>query len=96
MLEAVKNFTNRTRAAGSLEHGSAGIASMVVPFGGDAAIVTIRGKGRRVSWLSRGPDLSDEVWIGCKLILKLSKVLIVEEVKGSYRVSIAFFTLDFK
>jgi hypothetical protein len=36
-----------------------------------------------VSWLSRGPDSSGEVWIGCKrLILKLSKVLSVQEVKG--------------
>jgi hypothetical protein len=35
--------------------------------------------------LSRGPDSSGEVWIGCKrLILKLSKVLSVEEVKGPY------------
>jgi len=38
-----------------------------------------------VSWLSRGPDSSGEVWIGCKrLILKLSQVLSVEEVKGPY------------
>ena len=38
-----------------------------------------------VSWLSRGPDSSGEVWIGCKrLILKLSKVLSVQEVKGFY------------
>jgi len=35
--------------------------------------------------LSRVPDSLSEVWIGCKiLILKLSKVLIVEEVKGPY------------
>jgi hypothetical protein len=38
-----------------------------------------------VSWLSRGPDSSGEVWIGCKrLILKLSGVLLAMEVKGSY------------
>jgi hypothetical protein len=40
-----------------------------------------------VSWLSRGPDSSGEAWIGCRrliLILKLSKVLIIEEVKGPY------------
>ena len=38
-----------------------------------------------VSWLSKGPDSSGEVWIGCKsLILKLSKVLSVKEVKGPY------------
>ena len=38
-----------------------------------------------VSWLSRGPDLLGEVWIGCKrLILKLSKVLSVQKVKGPY------------
>jgi hypothetical protein len=38
-----------------------------------------------VSWLSRGPDSSGEVWIGCKrLILKLSKVLSVKGVKGPY------------
>ena len=39
----------------------------------------------RVSWLSRGPDSSGEVWIGCKrLILKFSKVLLAMEVKGPY------------
>jgi hypothetical protein len=38
-----------------------------------------------VSWLSRGPDLLGEVWIGCKrLILKLSKVSSVKEVEGLY------------
>jgi len=38
-----------------------------------------------VSWLNRGPDSSGEVWIGCKrLILKLSEVLSVKEVKGPY------------
>jgi hypothetical protein len=38
-----------------------------------------------VSWLSRGPDSSGEVWIGCeRLILKLSKVLLAMEVKGPY------------
>jgi hypothetical protein len=41
--------------------------------------------GNIVSWLSRGPDLSGEAWIGCKrLILKLSKVLLTMEVKGPY------------
>ena len=36
-----------------------------------------------VSWLSRGPGSSGEVWIGCKrLILKLSEVLSVKEVEG--------------
>jgi hypothetical protein len=39
-----------------------------------------------VSWLSRGPDSSGEVWIGCKrLILKLSKVLLTIGVEGPYR-----------
>jgi hypothetical protein len=38
-----------------------------------------------VSWLSRGPDSSGEVWIGCKrLILKLSGVLLAMKVKGPY------------
>jgi len=38
-----------------------------------------------VSWLSKGPDSSGEVWIGRKsLILKLSKVLSVKEVKSPY------------
>jgi hypothetical protein len=38
-----------------------------------------------VSWLSRDPDSSGEVWIGCKrLILKLSGVLLAMDVKGSY------------
>jgi hypothetical protein len=38
-----------------------------------------------VSWLSKGPNLSGEVWIRCKrLILKLSKVLLAIEVKGPY------------
>jgi hypothetical protein len=38
-----------------------------------------------VSWLSRGPDSSAEVWIGCKrLILKLPKALSVNGVKGPY------------
>jgi len=38
-----------------------------------------------VSWSSRGPDSSGEVWIGCKiLILKLSKVLLAMEVEGPY------------
>ena len=42
-------------------------------------------KEYNVSWLSRGPDLSGEVWIGCKrLILKLSEVLLAMEVKGPY------------
>jgi hypothetical protein len=40
---------------------------------------------QNVSWLSRGPDSSGEVWIGCKrLILKLSEVLSVREVKGPH------------
>jgi hypothetical protein len=39
----------------------------------------------RVSWLSRGPDSSGEVWIGCKrLILKLFGVLLAMEVEGPY------------
>ena len=39
-----------------------------------------------VSWLNRGSDsCMGEVWIGCKrLILKLSRVLIVDEVRGPY------------
>jgi len=44
-----------------------------------------RCEGSGVSWLSRGPDSSGEVWIGCKrLILKLSEVLSVKEVEGPY------------
>jgi len=48
-----------------------------------------RGKFNResfnVSWLSRGPDSSGEVWIGYKrLILKLSGVLLAMEVEGPY------------
>jgi hypothetical protein len=40
--------------------------------------------------LSRGSDSSGEVWIGCKrLILKLSKVLSVKEVKGPYMLELA-------
>jgi hypothetical protein len=35
--------------------------------------------------LSRGPDSSGKVWIGCKRsILKLSKVLLAMEVEGTY------------
>jgi hypothetical protein len=42
-------------------------------------------KSSNVSWLSRGPDSSGEMWIGCKrLILKLSKVLSVKKVEGPY------------
>jgi hypothetical protein len=38
-----------------------------------------------VGWLSRGPDSSGEVWIGCKkFILKLSDILSVKEVEGPY------------
>jgi hypothetical protein len=38
-----------------------------------------------VSWLSRGPDLSGEVWIEYKrLILKLSGVLLAIEVEVPY------------
>jgi len=38
-----------------------------------------------VGWLSRDPDSSGEVWIGCKrLILKLSKVLLAMEVECPY------------
>jgi hypothetical protein len=38
-----------------------------------------------VSWLSRGPNSSVEVWIRCKrLILKLSGALLAIEVKGPY------------
>jgi hypothetical protein len=40
----------------------------------------------RVSWLNRGSELSiSDAKIGCKrLILKLSEVLISEEVEGPY------------
>ena len=38
-----------------------------------------------ISWLSRGPDSSGGVWIGCKrLILKLSGFLLAMEVESPY------------
>ena len=49
------------------------------------SIFFITSESGLVSWLSRGPDSSGEVWIGCKrLILKLSEVLSVQGVKGTY------------